>query len=178
VKPLQAFVRDVVAPVLRAQGFQRSGGTFRHVTSRGVAVVQVSGRGRIGLTDLDFHIDVGFTLHEDRQDSERPEQVIVALGANTWQDRIRDPAIPGAMGQRWLFNDDNTAARECLAAVLDQAAEDLLCRLGSWPAVPQDSFSRPRAFRRPVDQGERPEYRAFVTQIAPGGRFGLGPVTL
>lgn len=66
VKPLAVFVRDVVAPTLRKHGFRRSHGTFRVVTDKGVAVIEVSGRGGIGRHDLDFDVGVGFTTHEDR----------------------------------------------------------------------------------------------------------------
>ena len=166
MNPLQALVRDVVAPVLRAHGFKRSAGTFRNVTPGGVAVLQVSGRGGIGLTDLDFHVDAGFTLNHDLRAPQRPEQVIVAPGASTWQDRIYDPAIGVPMGQKWLFNDDNSGAKKCFAEVLDQAAEDLMRRLESWPSVPQDSFGPSRRLRRPVDPGQRPEYQAWLTQAA------------
>lgn len=167
MKPLQVLVRDVAAPVLRARGYKRSAGTFRHATAEGVAVIQISGLGGIGITDLDFHVCIGFTTSADllaKADLPNitPARLIVALGASTWQTRLWDPAIEGSSGHVWRFNEDNVTAKDTFAAVLDMAAVDVVKRLLLWPDVPQDSLSRPPQYWKSLDVGERPEYSAVL----------------
>lgn len=164
MKPLQVLVRDVVAPTLRERGFSRSAGTFRRTSEAGVVVVEVSGRGGIGLTDLDFSVSAGFVTTEDLEPDVPAGKVRLALGAVTWQDVVRDPAVATPMDQRWVFTSDNTAALACVEAVLGQAADDVVRRLETWPASEPDSFSRPRVLDPSLEPGERPEYGAFLAQ--------------
>ena len=164
MKPLQVFVRDTLAPVLRRRGFTRSAGTFRLMTASGVAVIEVSGRGGIRLTDLDFSITAGFAIADDIPPDSRAEQVRLGIGMATWMRSVYDPAVGIPMGSRWAFGVDNDPAVACVTETLDQAAVDVVRRLRTWPDAEADSFSDPRVISRPIDPGERPEYAAFLSQ--------------
>ncbi|TCJ30752.1 hypothetical protein [Nocardioides jejuensis] len=174
MKPLAVFVRDVVAPTLRKHGFRRSHGTFRVVTDKGVAVIEVSGRGGIGRHDLDFDVGVGFTTHEDRAvfpslAGVSAEKVRLAIGYSTWLDCVRDPGLTALdLNAKWRFNLDDAALESLFVAVLDAAATDLLHRLDCWPLVPEDSLSHPPRFAFPVELESRSRWRT-----GPDGQLDL-----
>ncbi|NNM46691.1 hypothetical protein [Knoellia koreensis] len=165
MKPLALMVRDIAAPVLRRHGFKRSSGTFRSVSDRGVAVIQISGRGAIQTHDLDFHVAIGFTTHDHLASSPtlagvKADQLQVAIGSSTWHDVVRDPGLTAMdLNQRWSFNRGDSAMERLFVTVLDMAAEDVLHRLECWPEMPQDSLSRPPVFRVPIEQEARSRWR-------------------
>lgn len=161
MKPLAVLVRDKAAPVLRAHGYKRSGGTFRAITDNGVAVIQISGRRGLGIHDLDFDVAIGFTTHDELASSPglvglTAGKMQVGFGYSTWMDIVRDPGLTAMDGnESWRFDCGADNMEELFSTVLDMAAGDVLRRLAMWPRVPVDSFSSPPVFRVPVEREVR-----------------------
>jgi hypothetical protein len=173
VKPLQVLIRDTAAPILRARGFTRSGGTFRAVDELGVALIALSaGKGGIGTHDLDFFVELGFATHEQLASEgrpEAPERIDITHTYGTWHSRLRDPGLTAMdLNDRWRFDQGDVAMHDLFAKVLAMAADDVLERLRRWPEEPTDSLSRRPVFREPVEWETRSRW-----QTAEDGRLDL-----
>jgi hypothetical protein len=165
VKPLPTFVRDRVAPILRARGFKRSSGTFRAVGEQGVALIAISGRGGIGLHDIDCHVDIGITTHEFLASPRNvsgvtADRITITATYDTWWTRMRDPGLTAMdLNDRWRFDQDDDELADLFITVLEMAADDVLARRDLWPEVPVDSLSKVPTFRVAVPWETRSRWR-------------------